>query len=175
MVALFDPQLTPELNAVHDGGCVSDTADRSDADQQLPQQVAVCLPERHRVPFRRIAGTAASATALYDYRNIEGIPNPTIFSTAYSATAAPFRQTGNTVFDIDGLLNTQNGTQNYLWGLASKFHELNLSSSLDIGFVGPTHAILEGDWVDNFGFDENEILQRTGFLVDKQTRAGRRE
>ena len=43
------------------------------------------------LPFRDIA-TWSFATAFYDYRNIEGIPNPTVFSTAYSATAAPYRQ-----------------------------------------------------------------------------------
>jgi hypothetical protein len=109
-----------------------------------------------------------SAAALYDYRNIEGIPNPTIYSTAYSNTSAPFRQSGNTVFDIDGLLNTQNGTQNYLWGLASKFHVLNLSTALDLRFVGPTHVIVTGDWVKNLGFDESEIEQRTGYQVNRQ-------
>ena len=82
-----------------------------------------------------------SAAALYDYRNIEGIPNPTIYSTAYSDTAAPFRQTGNTVFDIDGKLNTQEGTTNYLWGLASKFHVLNLSSAVDFRFVPVDGAV----------------------------------
>jgi hypothetical protein len=109
------------------------------------------------------------AATLYDYRNIQGIPNPNVFSTAYSATAAPYRQTGNTVFDIDGMLNTQNGTQNYLWGIASKFNEANLSTTLDLGFVGQTHVLIAGDWVKNLGFNQNEILQRTGFLVDKQT------
>jgi Putative porin len=108
------------------------------------------------------------AAALYDYRNIEGIPNPNIESTAYSATAAPFRQTGNTVFDINGLLNTEGGTQNYLYGLASKFHEANLSTSVDLGFVGPTHIIIDADWVKNLGFNGNEIEQRTGFAVDRQ-------
>lgn len=116
------------------------------------------------------AAALTLAAALYDYRNIEGIPNPTIFSTAYSNTAAPFRQTGNTVFDINGLLNTQNGTQNYLFGLASKFHELNVSAQLDLGFVGPTHFIFDGDWVKNMGFNENEIIQRTGFQVNRQIR-----
>jgi hypothetical protein len=116
------------------------------------------------------SATLSLAAALYDYRNIEGIPNPTIFSTAYSDTAAPFRQTGNTVFDINGLLNTQNGTQNYLFGLASKFHELNVSALLDIGFIGPVHFIFDGDWVKNLGFNENEIIQRTGFQVDRQIR-----
>jgi hypothetical protein len=110
------------------------------------------------------------AAAYYDYRNIQGIPNPSIYSSAYSATAAPYRQTGNTVFDINYLLNTQNGTQNYLWGIASQFQELNVSTSLDFAFVGATHVILDADWVDNLGFDQQEILNRTGFLVDKQNR-----
>jgi hypothetical protein len=108
-----------------------------------------------------------SAAALYDYRHIEGIPNP-LYSTAYTDTAAPFRQTGNTVFDINGLANTEAGTTNYLWGLASKFHVLNLSSALDVGFVGPTHIILTGDWVRNLGFNEREIERRTGYQVDRQ-------
>jgi hypothetical protein len=108
--------------------------------------------------------------AFYDYHHVEGIPNPTIFSTAYNATAATFRQTGNTVFDINGLLNTLNGTQNYLYGLASKFREVNLSTKLDLNFVGPTHIILDADYVRNIGFNENDIIQRTGFDVKKQVR-----
>jgi hypothetical protein len=111
------------------------------------------------------------AAALYDYRHIEGIPNPSIVSTAYSATAAPFRQTGNTVFDINGLLDTYQGSDaNLLYGLASKFHEANLSTSVDLGFVGPTHVIIDADWVRNFGFDESEIEQRTGFAVARQVK-----
>jgi hypothetical protein len=106
--------------------------------------------------------------AFYDYRNVEGIPNPTVFTVENSATAAPFRQTGNTVFDINGLLNTQNGTPNYLWGLASKFRELNLSTSIDFGLVGSTRVVFDADWVENIGFKQSEILQRTGYLVDKQ-------
>jgi putative porin len=111
-----------------------------------------------------------AAATFYDYRNIEGAPNPTIYSTQYSDSAAPFRQTGNTVFDIDGLLNQQNGTQNYLWGLASKFHVANLSSTLDIAFIGSTHVIIDGDWVKNLGFDESEIEQRTHFQVNKDVK-----
>ncbi len=107
------------------------------------------------------------AAAYYDYLHIEGIPNA-IFSTQYSATAAPFRQTGNTVFDINGALNTQNGTQNYLWGLASQFRELNLSMQLDLNFVGATHVIVDGDYVRNLAFNQAEILERTGYLVKPQ-------
>jgi hypothetical protein len=113
------------------------------------------------------------AAALYDYRNIEGIPNPYIPNnpnTEYSATAAPFRQIGNTVFDINYLADEQNPNNAPLYGLVSKFHELNLSSKIDIGFVGPTHIIFDADWVKNLGFNENEIIARTGFAVDKQIR-----
>jgi hypothetical protein len=116
------------------------------------------------------AAALTLAAALYDYRNIEGIANQSIFSTAYSNTAAPFRQTGNTVFDINGLLNTQAGTQNFLYGLASKFHELNVSALLDLGFVGPTHFLFDGDWVKNLGFNENDIIERTGAAVNRQIR-----
>jgi hypothetical protein len=118
----------------------------------------------------RDAAALKFAAAFYDYHHVEGIPNPTIFSTDFNATAAGFRQTGNTVFDINGLLNTLNGTQNYLYGLASKFREANLSAKLDLNFVGPTHVILDGDYVRNIGFNENDILQRTGFQVKKQVR-----
>ncbi|MDP8986435.1 MAG: putative porin [Pseudomonadota bacterium] len=110
------------------------------------------------------------AAALYDYRHIEGIPNSSTVVTDYSSSAAPFRQTGNTVFDVNGLLNTQNGTQNYLYGLASKFHEANVSASLDLGFVGPTHIIIDGDWVKNLGFNSTEIEQRTGYQVNRQVK-----
>jgi len=109
--------------------------------------------------------------ALYDYRNIEGILNPSPYAdTQYNGTAAPFRQTGNTVFDIDGLANLANGTQNTLYGLASKFHELNLSSKLDFGFVGPTHLIIDADWVKNLGFNASDIAARTDAQVNREVR-----
>jgi hypothetical protein len=108
------------------------------------------------------------AAAVYDYRHIEGVPNPTIVSTVNSGTAAAFRQTGNTVFDIN--YQADQGTPTTLYGLASRFHELNLSTSLDFGFVGPTHLMLDGDWVKNLGFDQTEILRRTGFAVLPQVR-----
>jgi hypothetical protein len=126
----------------------------------------------YQVEFDAKLGDESSwrfGTALYDYRNIEGSPNPTPFSVENSGTAAPFRQTGNTVFDINGQLNTQNGTANYLWGIASKFRELNVSTSLDLGVVGATHLSFDADWVTNLGFKQSEILRRTGYIVDKQT------
>lgn len=101
-------------------------------------------------------------TALYDYRNIQGIPNPSPIPgiDPYSGTAAPARQGGNSVFDIDNAQNVFAGTSNYLIGLASKFDELNVSGSLDFG-VFSKHVILDMDWVRNIGYNYNEILART--------------
>jgi len=106
--------------------------------------------------------------ALYDYRHLEGIPNPTPVSTFYNQTAAPFRQKGNTVFDINALANTQNGTNNFLFGLDSRFHEANASTTLDITAFGRTHVVLDAEYVRNLGYNFNEILMRTGQSVSKQ-------
>jgi hypothetical protein len=113
--------------------------------------------------------TAKAAVALYDYRHIEGIPNPTDVSTEFSSTAAPFRQKGNSVFDINGVLNTELGTQNYLIGLASKFREANASLALDLKTFFNKHLLLDADWVRNIGFKHGEILARTGLDLEPHT------
>ena len=110
------------------------------------------------------------AGALYDYRHAEGIPDPTQFSTVYNLTAAPFRQKGNSVFDIAYLANAANGTQNYVIGLASKFNELNFSTALDLATLRGKNVVLSGDWVKNLGYDQQEIYNRTGQYVPEQTR-----
>lgn len=119
----------------------------------------------HPVP----AATWKLAAALYDYRHLEGTPNPTIISTVENLTAAPFRQKGNTVFDINELANTVNGTQNYLIGLASKFKEVNVSTTLDLAAFAGKHLIIDADYVKNIGFNRNEILGRTGLTLPEQT------
>ena len=99
---------------------------------------------------------ATLAAALYDYRHVEGVPNPAIGSHVYDATAPQFRQKGNSVMFI-----------NYpgdptLYGLASKFRELNLTGRIDIGAFDPVHVVLTGDYVRNVGFSRSDILARTG-------------
>jgi hypothetical protein len=112
---------------------------------------------------------ATVGAAFYDYRHLEGIPNPNPFSTQYSSTAAPFRQKGNSVFDIDAQANTVAGTQNYLIGLASRFREANASLSLDLTAFANKHVVFNADWVRNYGFDRQEILDRTGLNLDPKT------
>jgi hypothetical protein len=102
------------------------------------------------------------AAALYDYRRMQGVPNASVTDVSESATAAVFRQKGNSVFDINYLINTQNTSQNYLIGLASKFNEANASSSFDLVLLGNKHLVLDIDYVKNLGFDHAEIAGRAG-------------
>jgi hypothetical protein len=99
------------------------------------------------------------AVAYYDYRNIEGEQNA-LDSNLLDYTAPQFVQKGNTMFRVD---NTTSGTTP-LYGLASDFNELNVTASLANYSFAPTHIILTLDYVKNQGFDEQEILQRTGGL-----------
>jgi hypothetical protein len=102
--------------------------------------------------------------ALYDYRHVEGIPNPTLGSHEFDQTAPQFVQKGNSLFNIDndGDPNTN------LFALVSKFRLLNVTAALDLGEWDPVHVMLIGDYVNNIGFDRAEILARTGVdLVPK--------
>jgi len=109
--------------------------------------------------------------ALYDFRHLEGIPNPNPDPAInpYFFTAAPFRQKGNSVFDINSLANIGNGTQNYLVGLTSKFKELNVSSTFDMELFARKHLVFDAEWVKNIGFDHNEIKVRTGADLAERT------
>ncbi len=101
--------------------------------------------------------------ALYEYRNVEGVPNTGDYSinpvaaSMNDGTAPQYRQKGNSLVQIQALNNPT-----LLYGLASKFRELNLTGSVDFAQFDPVHVVLTGDYVRNIGFDRNEILQRTG-------------
>ena len=110
------------------------------------------------------------AAALYDYRRIEGVPNnASPVDTTESLTAAVFRQKGNSVFDINNLANLNQPTPNYLYGLASKFNELNITSTFDLLTFGSKHLVLDLDFVRNLGYNHAEILARTGGDLPRQT------
>ena len=113
--------------------------------------------------------------AYYGYRNLEGHPE-----AASSFVCAPFptctlqnanygkfeyesglRQKGNTLFATNAPTDPS-GTTAPIWGLASRFREVNLTASLDLAHWDPVHAVLIGDYVRNIGFKKDEILNRTG-------------
>ncbi len=104
--------------------------------------------------------------AYFHYVNLEGRRNTVAQPNANDWTVPPFRQKGNTVFDI----NFGTG-QPSLLALASRFHILNLSGQLDLGHFDPFHIRLAADYAKNLGFDQDEIFSRTGLQVEPRTTA----
>jgi len=109
--------------------------------------------------------------ALYDFRNVEGTANP-LASTEFNNTALSLRTKGNSTFSIDAANGTYCGGTGPC-GLASKFRELNLTGQIDLAVFNPVHVIMTADYVRNIGFDENEILARTGNIYEKENKGYR--
>lgn len=106
--------------------------------------------------------------SYYDFKNVEGEPNPSGASGMFDNTALSFRKKGNNTFSIDA----ENGGFCGFGGpcgLASEFRELNLTGQIDLATFSPIHVILTADYVRNIGFDQDEILARTGNLYDEET------
>lgn len=99
--------------------------------------------------------------ALYDYKNVEGFPDTGAGLLDFDATKPQYRQRGNTMF-LDPYSNNAK--------LASKFRELNLTAQVDLAYLDPVHVILTGDFVRNIGYNQSEIAQRTGYLIDRRTK-----
>ena len=103
--------------------------------------------------------TAEFGIALYDFMNVEGIPNTTLGSHYYDYTAAQSMQKGNTLMYVNA---TGDPT---LYGIASKFRELDLTAKMDWADFDPVHVTLSADYVKNLGFDAAEIARRTGLAA----------
>lgn len=101
--------------------------------------------------------------ALYDFRNYQGIRNAP-GSTLNNLTAPQFRQKGNSLFNIDN----DGDPSTTLFALAPSYRLLNLTGALDLARFDPIHIVLTGDYVRNIGFDQADILRRTGFSIDSQ-------
>jgi len=108
--------------------------------------------------------------AYYDFQNVEGIENAPLGSHFYDYTAAPYMQKGNTLMFVSAAGEVQS---NYLYGLASKFKELDVTAKWDWAAFDTTHIILTGDYVRNLGYDQNEITLRTGFAAPTPRISGR--
>lgn len=106
--------------------------------------------------WKGYSGSSAKVgLALYDYKHVEGIPDTAVGLLDFDSTKPQSRQKGNSWF--------QTATDSPAsYKLASKFREVNLTASVDVATFDPVHVILTGDYVKNIGYDQNEILQRTG-------------
>lgn len=98
------------------------------------------------------------ALAWYDYHNVTGRRNP------LGDPARPFDYTapnifgkGNSAFAIGDPADPSRR-----FGLASDFDILNLNARYDVARFAPVHVIFTADYVQNFGYDADEIRRRIG-------------
>lgn len=104
--------------------------------------------------------------AYYHYENVQGVRN-TFNSNAQNSTAPIFVQKGNNMFNI---LNN-NDPDSQLFALASKFEIFNVTARYDYAGFAPVHVIVTGDYAHNFGFNQQEVMNRTGIEFRKRVDA----
>lgn len=105
---------------------------------------------------------ARLGVAYYHFTNTVGVLNDPAVPNATDWSAPGFQQKGNTLMDIDPSTSIKTA-------YASKFHELNVTASLDLGYWDPVHILLEADYVNNLGFNKRDVDARTGSDVKKET------
>ena len=96
------------------------------------------------------------ALAYYDYINISGIKNPVSQPSLYDSSAPGFVQKGNSMFDISNVP----GEPFQRFGLAPDYNLIDLTFRYDIARFAPFHVIIDGDYVENIGYDADDINNR---------------
>jgi len=104
------------------------------------------------------------AVAYYSYDNITGIRN-SLDSTVYDYTAPLWLQKGNTLFDIR---NDADPATN-LFALAAEYELLDVVLGLDLPVFSDYQLTFIADYVMNVGYDEGDVLERTGLNVEGRT------
>jgi hypothetical protein len=106
--------------------------------------------------------------AYYNFQNVEGELSSPCFATTASIVCDTdnsrpgFMQQGNTLFALRDIVSTTTNTTDYQYfGLASKFHELNLTARFDYAAYDPVHLLLDLDFVTNLGFNRSAIAAKS--------------
>jgi Putative porin len=106
------------------------------------------------------------AAALYDFKNVQGLPNQATSPHQYDFTAPPWLQQGNSVYNI---AYNPAGSTSALYALASRFKVANISLSYDVP-IGAYSLGFKGDAVQNLGFDQQQIYALTGQQIAKRNK-----
>jgi hypothetical protein len=106
------------------------------------------------------------AGAYYDFIRVEGVPNTTPGSTINNYTAPSFVRHGNTMFNIAD--SPTDPTVN-LWALASRFRIADIAANYALS-LGRYTLTVNAEAARNIGFNESEILARTGYDVAKRNK-----
>jgi hypothetical protein len=104
------------------------------------------------------------AAAYYHYENMVGKIGPLNGDVNLNTTAVQWRQKGNTLIQLNNppVAGLDAGG---VYGLASEFHELNLTAQIDLATFNPVHVRLMGDYAQNLAFDPAKMKQRGAHLI----------
>ncbi|MGI9213120.1 MAG: putative porin, partial [Methylococcaceae bacterium] len=104
----------------------------------------------------------------YNYSNIQALPN-SLGSRLNDWSAPVFFNKGNSLARIsnDGDVNQEPR----LVGLASDFNIIDAVVNFDYRAIGSTHVLFTGNYSRNLGFDQQQILRRTGENISPQVNA----
>lgn len=117
-----------------------------------------------------------AAGAYYTFRNLEGVKESEstvtatgsgtyeINSASYGSTAydSAMRQKGNTLYRINANSDTNGAT---IWGLVSRFRPVVGTVALDVAYFDPIHLSMSAEYINNLGYDRNEVASRTGLSL----------
>lgn len=107
--------------------------------------------------------TLKLAAAYYGFEHTVGIVNDPARPGLTDFTAPQFQQKGNTLMDIDP-------TTGIKTAYAADYQELNLTGSLDLGYWDPVRVVFSADYVQNLGFEQEEVSGRAGGEVNEDTK-----
>lgn len=94
----------------------------------------------------------------FEYDNITGVRNPFPGSEVNNFTAPEFVQKGNTLYNIDFDPVAR-------FALAGRYRLANANLWVDLD-LGATHVMFGGEYVKNIGWDAQEVLARTGGVME---------
>jgi len=108
------------------------------------------------------------AIGYFDYNNIVARRDP-LGSRINDWSAPQFFTKGNSVARISNDVDTS--TEPRLVGLASDFNIIDAIITVDWSGWGANHVMFTANYSDNLGFDQSEILSRTGLDIEPRTQA----
>jgi len=107
------------------------------------------------------------AAAYYHFRNLEGqrsdpcVANSSADPCDTDNSRPGFLQQGNTLFAIRNLVSSVTNPPVFqYYGLATPFHEMDVTARFDISRLGDIHIVFDGDVVKNLAFSSRGVAAR---------------
>lgn len=148
--------------------------------QEIEQSTSVKAPDKWlygaQAALEWVPSTRARfkvGAAYYQYQDIASTLNSTPSTGLNDLSKPQFSQKGNSRFIFDSDANndgiSSGSAADSIYGLAADYRIANLTLVADFAEFFPVHVIGSFDWARNLGFDQADILKRTGQHIEPET------